>query len=316
MNHSSDRAMVDRARDVDDRIKAGSDRFLRRLKDLREYGVSDAKQIEAEFLKSFQDGNRDRAPLIVRSSIVVEEQVRAFDRQSAQMVEHLARVLFGKDRIATLARLVVAAEGQRIGTLALEELPNLFSWLDTLRNGRDPGPLPKFDTPDQIDEAQRRLSAISDGMFLVGDEVAACAEMLADTIELRIEYLHEFKLNHLKLNPTETLERIMKRFERQPASVARRLALELLKGTIASVAGSIAEKVLPWSTIVDMFERLQIGLVGQRVSTKVSGADALLNLETELSNQGKALEGTFSECSRLIAALELPLPEKGGEAPA
>ena len=90
----------------------------------------------------------------------------------------------------------------------------------------------------------------------------------------------------------------MSRFKDQPTSIARAAALQLLKGTVLAIVTPVVERQLPWSTIVDISERLQVAIIGKRLDTDPSGTDALMILKRNLADQAEALETLLADCRR------------------
>jgi len=288
---------------LDARIKLALARFEERISALESSAKTDVRDIEAAFLDKFHDGNPLRASEAPGMASEVSSELARFFKRRSDVVQLVSRILILKDLMVTSAQARSAAEEANIGATALRELPALFNWLDALQTGRDPGPAPNVTTVRQITEAQRALYHVLESVNDAGVNVAANIEMLGDIVDLRIEYLHTFKLTNLPLSPKETLERIMTRFEHQPTSVARRAALELLKGSIIAIITPLVERQLPWTTIVDMFERLQLAIIGPRLETNPSGTDALMIVRRDLADQAEALEALIADCLRFEEAL-------------
>jgi len=286
--------------ELDARLSAATDLFLKRQEDLATTATSDAEKIRTLFLDSFQDGDPRRALELVAVSKEVATSLQRFHIHASSMTGLLAFHLLLKDLAGKRAIMVAALANKELGDVMLKEVEQIYSYIEAFRRGEDPGPLPNITTLDRIRENQRGMQALLNTSFDIGEDVAATIEMMADTIELRIAYLSGFKLSHLPLDPWETLERIASRFQNQPASIARKTALNLLKGTIVAVGSDLVEKHLPWSTVRDIFERLELSLVGERVDTKPGAADALLNLSGELKRQEEAFLKLYADCSEQV----------------
>ncbi|QEE20533.1 hypothetical protein FNA67_10280 [Youhaiella tibetensis] len=283
---------------LDSRIREALKRFEERISALERSAKTDAADIRQTFLEDFHDGNPERAPDTPAMATEVAALLSAFVKRRSEVADIVGQILIRKDMALESASMRLAVEAAEVATSALRELPAVYAWLDDWAAGRDPGSPPDVDTLQKVIATQEALRHIQQRVREAGTNVAVNIEMLADIVDLRVQYLHEFKLANLKLSPEETLERIMSRFKDQPTSIARAAALQLLKGTVLAIVTPVVERQLPWSTIVDISERLQVAIIGKRLDTDPSGTDALMILKRNLADQAEALETLLADCRR------------------
>ncbi len=304
---------------IDSKIKAAAQRFKDRLAQLERSAVSDAAQIKREFLNAFRDDDKRRADEIVALSSKVASLIHEFNNRADSMALAVGSMLFVKDALADMAAARAALEGILVASKVEAEVETVSHWVNELLAERDPGPPPQITSLRKIQDTERALDAITSHVYGAGERVAGNIEMMADIIDLRIAYLHEFKLTNLKLSPPEIIERIKSRLEQQPGSVVRCAALQMLKGTLLAVIGPIIEKQLPWGTITDIAKRLEDTFVGKRLDLHPGSGDALFNMNRELMAQEAALETLFMDCEKLkekmndLSSAMADIPPKGVE---
>jgi hypothetical protein len=260
MNMAGDLAALDR------RIAAAVDRFLQQVDKHRGNGLPDRERIEAEFLGRFGDGDPDRTEDIVAKARGIASAMVAFDLRISSLAPRLVNLLMSRDMLAYSATIRAHIQGREAALRILDALP-VLTWLEKLRKGQDPGPLPRRPDPIPSAELSARFDKLSSEVFIAGTRVATAVETMADIIDLRLAYLHRLKLNHLELQPEEITERIAQRLKEDPGSRSLQAGWGLLKDT-----------------------------VGERIPTASGGIDLLYDMAPELRRQEEVLNQVYDEC--------------------